>query len=69
MRGGQIVDVTPLEMPMDRQRSAYITQQAAPLLRREVLRAQSARINIISGATYTTESYAESLQSALDRVS
>jgi len=40
----------------------------APLLREEVLQAQSAQISIISGATYTSESYAESLQQALSHV-
>ena len=38
-----------------------------PLLRNETLRAQSARVDVISGATYTSEAYARSLQAALDR--
>jgi uncharacterized protein with FMN-binding domain len=66
LQGNKIVDVIPLQMPTDRARSAYISQQAAPLLHDEVLQAQSAQIDIIGGATYTTESYAESLQAALD---
>jgi uncharacterized protein with FMN-binding domain len=36
------------------------------LLRTEVLQAQSAQIDVISGATFTSESYAQSVQSALD---
>jgi uncharacterized protein with FMN-binding domain len=67
LRGHQITDVTPLQMPVDRQRSAEISQQAAPLLLQEVLQAQSAQINIVGGASYTSQSYAQSLQSALDR--
>ena len=67
IRGNRIVDVKPVQMPMDRQRSAYITEQAGPYLRQEVLQAQSAHIDIVSGATYTSDSYAQSLQSALDR--
>ena len=67
LQGAKIADVTPLQMPVDRQRSAYISQQAEPYLRRETLQAQSAQINIVSGATYTSYSYAQSLQSALDK--
>jgi uncharacterized protein with FMN-binding domain len=67
LRGNQIVDVQPLQMPYDHQQSAYISQQAAPYLQQETLQAQSANIQIVSGATYTSESYAQSLQSALDK--
>ncbi|HEY5172167.1 MAG TPA: FMN-binding protein [Acidimicrobiia bacterium] len=67
LRGHQIVDVTALQMPTDRQRSADISQQAEPLLQQEVLQAQSAQIDIIGGASYTSQSYAQSLQSALDK--
>jgi len=67
LRGSQITNVTPLQMPTDRQRSADISQQAAPLLLQEVLQAQSAQIDIIGGASYTSQSYAQSLQSALDK--
>jgi uncharacterized protein with FMN-binding domain len=62
---GHIADVLPVQMPYDRERSAYISQVAGPMLRTEVLRAQSAQIDIISGATYTSESYAQSVESAL----
>ncbi len=65
--GKQITDVQALQMPSDRPRSAYISQQAEPLLHEEALQAQSAQIDIVSGATFTSESYAQSLQSALDR--
>ncbi|MBV8959325.1 MAG: FMN-binding protein [Actinobacteria bacterium] len=66
MRGTQIVEVTPIVLPTDRPRSAQISQQAAPILRSEALQAQSANIDIVSGATYTSESYARSLQGAID---
>lgn len=67
VKGGRIVDVqTPL-MPFDRQRSQEISQAAAPLLHDEVLQAQSAQIDSLSGATYTSDAYAQSLQSALDQ--
>jgi uncharacterized protein with FMN-binding domain len=65
--GGRITDVQGVQMPMDRQRSALISQYAGPQLRSEVLQAQSAQIDSISGATYTSDSYAQSVQSALDQ--
>src|SRR2546429_3079661 len=46
-------------------RSQYISDNAIPILRSEALRAQSARIDLISGATYTSEAFANSLQSAI----
>jgi uncharacterized protein with FMN-binding domain len=67
LQGGKIIDVTPLQMPVDRSRSAYISQVAGPMLRTEVIQAQSANIDIISGATYTSQSYAQSVQAALDQ--
>ena len=47
--------------------SQDINSQAAPILLREAISAQSAHIDTVSGATYTSEGYAQSLQSALDR--
>ena len=68
MNGSRIVDVQALQLPHDRSRSASISNAAGPILRREALQAQSANIDLVSGATYTSESYAESLQGALDKV-
>jgi uncharacterized protein with FMN-binding domain len=62
---GHMTDVQAVRLPSDRALSAYISQQAGPLLREEALQAQSANIDIISGATYTSVSYAQSLESAL----
>ena len=67
LQGNRITNVVPLQMPTDHRRSAEISQQAAPLLLQEVLQAQSAQIDIVGGATYTSTSYAQSLQSALDK--
>ena len=63
---GQITDITALQLPNEG-RSAFISQQVEPMLRSEVLAAQSAQIDLISGATYTSEAYAQSLQGALDQ--
>jgi uncharacterized protein with FMN-binding domain len=65
---GTITDVRPLQMPFDHPRSEEITQAATPLLHDEVLRAQSAQIDLLSGATYTSEAYQQSLQAAVDQI-
>ncbi len=65
--GNRITNVIALQLPTDHERSAQISSIAGPELRREVLAAQSANIDGVSGATYTSESYAQSVQSAIDR--
>jgi len=65
--GSKLTDVTALELPSDRAHSQRLSAEAAPVLRTEALRAQSARVDVVSGATFTSESYAQSLQSALDQ--
>ena len=64
---GRITDVKAVQLPYDRRRSAEISQFVEPYLRSEALQAQSAQIDLISGATYTSDSYAQSLQSAIDK--
>jgi uncharacterized protein with FMN-binding domain len=64
---GRLVDIKALQLPQDRQRSAEISGFAGPELRSEALKAQSANIYVVSGATYTSDGYAQSLQAALDR--
>jgi uncharacterized protein with FMN-binding domain len=64
--GGRITDVKALEYPNEARRSQSISEQALPMLREEVLSAQSASIDTISGATYTSDAYGQSLQAALD---
>jgi uncharacterized protein with FMN-binding domain len=65
--GGQITEVTPLHLTDADGRSVQISNQAAPMIRKEVLAAQSAQVSNIGGATYTTQAYLQSLQSALDQ--
>lgn len=65
--GGKVVDVEALQLPSDRSRSARISQYSAPILRSEAIQAQSARVDVVSGATYTSRAYALSLDSALKR--
>jgi uncharacterized protein with FMN-binding domain len=64
--GGQVTDIQAVALPT-RGRSGQISDYVAPILASEALRAQSAKIDIVSGATYTSVAYAESLQSALDQ--
>ncbi len=66
--GGKITDVKALELTNADPRSEQISNAAAPLLRSEVLSAQSASVSTISGATYTTDGYLSSLKSAIDNV-
>jgi hypothetical protein len=49
-------------------RSQYIMSQSLPQLRQEFLKAQSPNVQTISGATYTSEAFAQSLQSALAKI-
>jgi uncharacterized protein with FMN-binding domain len=65
--GGRLTDVEAVQLTDRDGRSVAISQQAAPVLRQEALQAQSASIQAVSGATYTSEGYVTSLQSALDQ--
>ena len=64
--GGKITSVKTIQYPNGHQQSVFINSQALPLLEQEVLKAQSAQINIVGGATFTSQGYAQSVQSALD---
>ena len=66
-QGGKITDVQAVQMPSDQRHSQEISAAVAPMLHDEVLQAQSAQVNTISGATYTSMGYLQSLQSALDQ--
>ncbi len=65
--GHRITDVTALQLPDGNQRDQDIASFAVPELRKEALSAQSAHIDSVSGATYTSQGYITSLQSALDK--
>ena len=64
--GGQVTDVQILQYPDGERKSVSINQRALPTLISESLSAQSADVNTVSGATYTSKSYRISLQSAID---
>jgi uncharacterized protein with FMN-binding domain len=68
LQGDDIIDVEALQLPDGDRRSLSISQQVEPMLRESALEADSADIDVISGATYTSLAYAYSLQSALDQL-
>lgn len=63
---GVITDVTALQYPDEDHKSVQINQQALPTLIESTLTAQSSDVDTVSGATYTSDSYRESLQTAID---
>ncbi len=65
---GQIVDVAAVDYPQGR-RSSDINSRAIPLLEADAIELQSADVDIVSGATYTSRTYSDSLQAALDAAS
>ena len=67
LRDGKITDVTTLQYPNGDRRSLSISSQVIPWLQDEVLQVQSAQINGISGATYTSGGFKASLASALQK--
>jgi len=65
LSGGRIVDITALALPQNDGHSARISQESFPLLVQQALAAQSSQIAGISGASYTSYGFAESLKAAL----
>jgi uncharacterized protein with FMN-binding domain len=67
LTNGKITKVRALQLPNENARDQEIDSFAVPQLYQETLSAQSAQIDTVSGATYTSEGYIQSLQSALDK--
>ncbi len=63
--GGKITDVQFLDYPHDRQNSIRINTYAMPILKSEAIKAQNAEVDVVSGASATSEAFKESLSSAL----
>jgi uncharacterized protein with FMN-binding domain len=66
VRGGRIVSATAIDYPQGSGRDRQINGLAIPVLQQETVAAQSARIDTVSGATFTSDGYRTSLQAALD---
>ncbi|SFS03656.1 Uncharacterized protein, contains FMN-binding domain [Microbacterium sp. cf046] len=65
--GGRIADVQVIDYPDSDHRDQEINQRAIPILVSETTQAQSSQIDMVSGATYTSDGYIASLQSAIDQ--
>ena len=63
----KITEVTYPVYPSHTDRSAYISQQALPLLRQEVLQLKGSSIQLVSGATDTSYAFVEALRGALTK--
>ncbi len=66
IKNQRITRALALDYPHGDGRSQQISNDALPVLERETLSAQSAQIDAVSGATYTSDGYRQSLQAALD---
>ena len=64
--GRRLTGIETVLLSGDGPHTEALNARAEPILRHEALRAQSARIDVVTGATYTSESYRSSLQQALD---
>ena len=67
IQGGKIVSVDFLQYPNDQPNSVYINKQAMPFLQQEAIKAQSAHVDGVSGATDTSQAFTESLSAALSK--
>jgi uncharacterized protein with FMN-binding domain len=65
IKGGKLVDVQFLQYPNDVPNTIAISERSIPILKQEAIRIQGANVDIISGATQTTEGFQISLASAL----
>ena len=66
IRAGHILKAVAIDYPQGSGRDREINSQAIPVLQQETVAAQSARIDTVSGATFTSDGYRTSLQAALD---
>jgi uncharacterized protein with FMN-binding domain len=65
--GTKITNVSFVQLTAFDGRSQQINSDAAPILLQETLSTQSAKIDTVTGATYTSDGYLQSLQSAIDQ--
>ena len=63
--GGKLTDVVFLQYPNDQQNSIRVNSMAIPMLKQEAISAQSANVDIVSGATQSSEAFRQSLGAAL----
>ncbi len=68
VKNGKITAIEALQLQGNDPRSVQISGSAEPILQQEALSKQSADVDAVSGATFTSASYTQSLQSALDKL-
>ncbi len=68
VKDGKIVKLEALQLQGNDPRSVQISSSAAPVLEQEILAKQTAAVDAVSGATFTSASYMQSVQSALDKL-
>ena len=66
IQNGKVISAVAVRYPNNESRSTQISNYSIPVLSRELLAAQGTSINSVSGATYTSQAYAQSAQAALD---
>jgi uncharacterized protein with FMN-binding domain len=67
VENGRVTDSTVLQVPWNDHKDQEINGYAVPILNSEAVDAQGADIDMVSGATFTSQGYIESLQSAIDQ--
>ena len=67
IQSGKIVSVKFLQYPNLDQTSILIAQQVMPYLQKEAIKSQNANVDVISGATYTSQAFIQSLTAALQK--
>lgn len=67
IRGGKLTAVDFLQYPDTHSTSVFINRQAMPMLQQEAIQAQNAQVDIVSGATYTSQAFIQSLSKALSQ--
>ena len=67
VENGKITDSEVLQVPWNDDKDQEINSYAVPILNQEAVDQQSANIDMVSGATYTSQGYIQSLQSAIDQ--
>jgi uncharacterized protein with FMN-binding domain len=65
--GGKITDVIFLQYPSDNRTSQYVNSQADPMLKQEAIQVQSAQVDIVSGASASSQAFQQSLADALSQ--
>jgi uncharacterized protein with FMN-binding domain len=65
--GGKITKADVLQVPWESGRDQEINSSAVPVLNSEAVQTQSSNIDMVSGATFTSQGYIQSLQSAIDQ--